>query len=77
MAPEIWKEWEEACLHYTRATGLNEKEDMVRVSILPTVIGPQARRAFATFQWEEAADKEKISANKVWGILQTKTKCAF
>ena len=60
MATELWKEWEEAWMHYARAIGLNEKEDIVQVSTLLTVIGPQARRVIATFQWEEAADKVKI-----------------
>ena len=51
MAAELWKEWEKAWMHYARATGLSEKEDTMQVSTL--------LRVFATFQWEEAADREK------------------
>ena len=60
IAAELWKEWEGAWKHYARATGLSTKEEAVQVSTLLTVIGPQARRVFSTFQWNDPQDEEKI-----------------
>ena len=59
-AAELWHEWRESWKHYSRATGLKEKDESIQVSTLLTVIGVTARRVFATFKFDPVEDENKI-----------------
>ena len=49
-AAELWKEWRERWQCYAMATELCKKDQEVQVSVLLTVIGPEAHKVFHTFQ---------------------------
>lgn len=57
-AAELWKEWRERWQCYARATELFEKDKVVQVSVLLTVIGPEAHKVFHTFQLTEEERKD-------------------
>jgi hypothetical protein len=59
LEPEEWPLWKEQWCNYEIATGLNEKEDKIRVATLLAVIGKDANKLYKTFKWDNAGD-EKI-----------------
>ena len=61
-AAELWKEWRERWQCYAMATELCKKDKEVQVSVLLTVIGPEAHKVFHTFQLtaEERKDVKKV-----------------
>lgn len=56
-AADLWRDWKNRWKCYSIATELSEKKPEVQVSVLLTVIGPEAHKVFSTFKLTE--DKKK------------------
>ena len=57
---EKWKKFRLAWSNYSLATELNKKSEPVQVATLLTVIREYARDDYATFDWADEANKNKI-----------------
>ena len=57
---ERWTEWKARWMVYGKATRIGIEADDVQVSILLTVIGPEAHAVYRTFAWDEEGDDQKL-----------------
>lgn len=57
----IGKQWKKVWQRFEIAAGINKQEDLVRVSILLSVIGEDAVKAFDTFVWSEGLMEDSIT----------------
>ena len=48
---EAWRSFRQFWDNYEVATGLDQKDDKVRVAVLLTVIGKESVRIYNTFEW--------------------------
>ena len=57
---ERWTEWKARWMVYGKATRIGIEVYDVQVSILLTVIGPEAHAVYRTFTWDEEGDDQKL-----------------
>ena len=59
----VWKKWQSAWNNYELATGVNEKDQKVRIATLLSIIGPDANTIYDGFTW--TVDKDKLTVEMV------------
>ena len=57
-----WKEWEQTWTFYSDAIQLDREEEKRQVSTLMTVIGPEARKVYSNFQWDDLDNKYQVDS---------------
>ena len=58
---EAWRTFKQFWDNYEIATGLQEKDDRVRVAVLLTVIGKESVRIYNTFEWRDEEEMHEIA----------------
>ena len=74
-----WTEWKARWAVYAKATRIDVEANDVQVSILLTVIGPEAHAVYQTFSWNEEGDDQQLDkVLKAFGdFFRAKEECCF